>query len=246
MRSLLVLVALLVWTAPPAEAEIYTWVDEAGVSHFSDRLEDVPAGRRRPLDLARGESAERVPSAPEGLRAADRRVEDVEPANLPVELQNLVPSAPPAGRAALPAALGAFSAGVIALVALGSVLLGVALGAVLLKLACRLCGEESPGFGRACGIVLVQGLAGLAVGVATVLVLGLGDTAEPGGMLRAQAASGALSFAASAAVLRGMWLDTLGRSLAVVAVVYLVTLGIGLVLGLGAALLLAGALPRAA
>jgi hypothetical protein len=46
IASLVVACCILGATTPPASAEIYRWVDEHGVTHLDDTLENVPQGAR--------------------------------------------------------------------------------------------------------------------------------------------------------------------------------------------------------
>ncbi len=220
----LVLVSLVVGLSP-ASAEIYGWVDAQGTSHYTDRVEEVPAEAR---DRALG--AEQLAEIPfneiEGL--------DV----LPGEADGTDAGRSPALRGASPAELKQWLAGAgvavlveAALSALVMFGLVIAFGALLLQWACRLVGQEISGFKKAYGIVIVQMLAGALAAPGLVLVAGVPDSSDLAATLRLQVGGMALSFLVNALVLRGMLTRTLPRAFGVAAVTVLLTLAVGLVLG---------------
>ena len=80
--------------------------------------------------------------------------------------------------------------------------------ALIFKLACRMAGEDPPGIGRACGILLAQGLCGSAVGAAVGgvggAVLGVDASVSIAGSVAVGGASTILSWMANAGILVSM------------------------------------------
>jgi hypothetical protein len=231
-----------------ASGRIYHWVDKAGVPHYSDRAEEVPPAYRDQIAgyLYELEHGGRV-NIIEGLNGpgpSAGEAEDEETAYGPP------PSAIPEvgqlpGFATDPTEMLERLKGPV--MALAVVLTLVVCGfvfafmAMALLLACRLVGQESPGFKKAYGIVIVQFLAGLVAGPGAVTILGEPLVADLGGALRLQALELGIFLMVHAAVLRGMLCDTLGKSIALALVVNLVVLGLGFLLGLGFVMCAGGA-----
>jgi hypothetical protein len=231
--------------AGPASAEIYRWVDGEGVPHFSDRAEEVPPAFRDQLGALGepGEDAEET--SPAGLGALRRA------------LSGEADAEPPA--AAGDEAIGPFEArrllermrGPMAAVALVTslVVMGFVLAFLTLALlvACRLLGQESPGFRRAYGIVVVQFVAGVLAAPGVVMVAGEPQQASLAALLRLQALHLGVSLALNTLVLRAMLCDSVGRALALAVVMNLVLVALGVLAGVlvvtcagGAALVGAG------
>ena len=162
-----------------ASAKIYHWIDRAGTPHFSDRAEDVPPAYR-----------DQIRSYQDELERSGR-VNIIEGLNEPIPFPGAEanegmahgppPSAMPeigplSGFAADPTEMVQRLRGpVMALaVALALVVFGFlfAFMTMALLVGCRLVGQESPGFKKAYGIVIVQFLAGLVAGPGVVAVFG--------------------------------------------------------------------------
>ncbi len=214
----------------PAGAEIYHWTDERGIDHYSDREEDVPEAFREPI-------LSEAPEAPAGpadflselSEAFSAQAEegssgtDTGPAaDAPFEMQRMMERFE--GPMLLVAGLAGFAV-------LGFVLAFVTLA---LLVACRMVGQESPGFRKAYGVVLVQFLAGLVVGPGVVVVLGQPEATDLGAVAKVQAINFVAMLFVNAAVLRAMLCDGFPRSLGLAIVVNLVLLFFGIVLVVGA------------
>ena len=231
--ALLVLVSVL--AAQGTSAAIYKWVDEAGTPHFTDRIEEVP-----PEFLREAMSPEELGEAPfnqiEGLNVLPGEADGTDAGQMPVVTD------PSEMQAQLEGWLENAGGGLLAGIVLGTLVvagIGFAFMAALLLLACKVVGEDSPGFKKAYGIVIVQTLAGLLATPGLILIAGTPDPTDLGGSLRVQLASMALSVIVNALVLRGMLTDTATRALVIAVVTLLVTFGIGIALGVGVALLVA-------
>jgi len=215
--------------ASTAHAEIYGWVDERGVPHYSDRIEDVPPGFRDQID-------------PVDLEA----LEDSSPLNVIPGLGSFLGGEDSEeGEAKFEPNTDAFEAqrfaeqfqGPMLLVggAIGLVMLGLVLAVAtwVLLISCGLVGQESPGFKKGYGIVVVQFLAGAALAPGVVVVLGPPDGSSLGELLGFQLAQGIVSLAVSAMVLRAMLCDTVPRAIGLAIVVTLVAFALGAMIGLG-------------
>lgn len=230
LAALAVLSALL--AAPlAAAAEIYRWTDENGVERFSDRIENVPEQYRRDVTAELGEDR---PAAAETIEPLAPVVPE-EPPAAPV------PDAPDAPPAQLPDwSTQMLAMGAVTLVT--ALLFGfvgwLAVTALALRLACRLVGDEVPGWGRAFGVAVVQLLAATVVGagLAAVSMAGLMDLASA----PSQGLQVLLGFGVNALVIQAMLALSLGRALAVALVELLISVVIGLGVGVGIALLVAG------
>jgi hypothetical protein len=126
----------------------------------------------------------------------------------------------------------------LTLVVLGFLFAFTAMG---LLVGCRLVGEESPGFKKAYGIVIVQFLAGLVAGPGVVAIFGQPNIADMGALLRLQALNMGIFLLVHSAVLRGMLCDSLGKSIVLAIVTNLVLLGFAILLGVGLAMCAGGA-----
>jgi hypothetical protein len=233
--------ALALAGAGVASAKIYHWVDAAGTPHFSDRAEEVPPAYR---DQIRDFEVELERSSPvniiEGLNQRSQPgvppQEEVEfgypPAAIP-EMEELP------GFAADPTEMLQRMAGpmMAVMVVLMLVFLGFAFAflAMALLVGCRLVGQESPGFKKAYGIVIVQCLAALVAGSGVVAISAVPSSAN------LQAINMGVSLLVHAAVLRGMLCDTMGKSIALAIVVNLVLLALAFLLGLGVVMCAGGA-----
>jgi len=113
--------------------------------------------------------------------------------------------------------------------------------AMALLMGCRLVGQQSPGFKKAYGIVIVQFIAGLVAGPGVVAVFGDSNVSDLGGVLRLQAINMGVFLLVHSAVLRGMLCDSMGKSIALALVVNLVVLGLAFLLGLGIVMCAGGA-----
>jgi hypothetical protein len=240
--------ALLLAGAQSASAKIYHWVDQAGVPHFTDRPEDVPpAYRDQIVDYA--EELERTsriniieglnaPSADQASPPASEAEQGAPYAAMP-EMEELP------GFAADPTEIlerlqGPILAVAIALtlVVLGFLFAFTAMG---LLVGCRLVGQDSPGFKKAYGIVIVQFLAGLVAGPGVVAIFGQPNVADMGALLRLQALNMGVFLLVHSAVLRGMLCDSMGKSIVLALVTNLVLLGFAILLGVGLAMCAGGA-----
>jgi hypothetical protein len=242
------LVFVLLATAGPVSAKIYHWVDKAGTPHFTDRVEDVPpAYRHQVLDFEDEAEESSQFNIIEGLNGPSQQPDGE--ANQGMEF-GTPPSAIPEmgdfpGLAADPTQMLDRLKGPMMVLAilLTLVVFGFlfAFMAMALLVGCRLVGQESPGFKKAYGIVIVQFLAGTVVGPGAVAVLGQPSVADLGGMLRLQVVSMGIFLLVHAAVLRGMLCDSMGKSIGLAIVVNLVVLGLAFLLGLGVAMCAGGA-----
>lgn len=244
---LVVCVALVLASLVSVEtlsARIYHWVDGAGTPHFSDRAEDVPpAYRDQILDYQEElEQSSRV-TIIEGSRppdtAPDRGGEMAGPPSAMPQIGELPDFAADPGEM-----LDRLKGPMMALaVVLTLVVLGIlfAFMTMALLVGCRLVGQESPGFKKAYGIVIVQFLAGLVAGPGAIVIFGQPNVVDLGGLLRLQAINLGIFLLVHAAVLRGMLCDSIGKALVLAIVVNLVVLVMGFLLGFGFAMCAGGA-----
>lgn len=226
--SFLVLCALLAGAAT-APAELYRWTDENGVERFTDRIENVPEAHRS--DVTRDLRAEVRIAAPTPAGEAPPE----EPPALPFPAPSAVG---PEELADWTGSLAAFGIAAMVAAALFGIGLWLLLATFALRLACRLVGEEVPGFGRALGVSAVQFVAGIAAGVVLVgvVVAGLAD-AQSAAFQGVQVLATLL---VNALVVRAMLALAFGRALVVALLALVIALVIGVAAGLGFALLLAG------
>jgi hypothetical protein len=236
---------LLAVVAGPASANVFRWVDASGTPHFSDRPEDVPPEYRDQLEDGGAAASPQATSRFVVVPGLNNVPEDGAPVQ-PIDEAAFEAEALAAlsdfeqGGGRLTPDIGSllkqgapFVAGAIgvALVALGIVL---AIAALILKLACRICGEEPPGLGKGMGIVLLQSLAVGALGFLVALL-----TMGSGSALQVQSAQFGTGVLIQAGVLRGMLIESYGKSLAVTAVTIGIQLAIGFALGIAVFALMA-------
>jgi hypothetical protein len=242
------LVLALLLGAGGVSAKIYHWVDKTGTPHFSDRAEEVPlAYRDQIVDYEEElEGSTRVniieglnrPSPSSGTPLGEEVDYSASPSAMP-EIGDL-----PDFAADPTELLEKLRGPMMALaVALTLVVCGFLLAfmAMALLVGCRLVGQASPGFKKAYGIVIVQFIAGLAIGPGVVVIFGQPDISDLGSVLRLQAINLGALLLAHSAVLRGMLCDSMGKSIGLAIVVNLVLLGLAFLLGLGFAMCAGGA-----
>ncbi len=205
-RGLPVLVALL-WLgwSGSAEARIYKYVDRDGDAHYTDSLQQVPMQYRyqvRDISPEMEENANfRIVEGLNGDAAADGGGFEPE---LDADFGDLEGLDADAGMVA--GVLENFGFGIVLLFLLAIPVLYV-VSALIFKLACRIGGEDPPGLGRACGILLAQGFAGSAVGgvVGGIAgVMGIDEAASIGASIAVGGASTLLSWMVNAAILASM------------------------------------------
>jgi hypothetical protein len=197
---------LLVGLGPGvAEARIYRYVDRDGASHFTDSLQQVPLEYRSQVRDISPEMEQmdgfRVVGGANGTAAGDKSA----PAASPGDAGDLAGDLA-AGEEVVSGLLESFGFGVILLGLLAIPVLYV-VSALVFKLACRLAGEDPPGLGRACGILLAQGLAGgAASGIVSgiAMVMGLDESASIGVSLAVTASASLVSWLVNAAILSSM------------------------------------------
>jgi hypothetical protein len=244
-RGLLVVAALALPSL--ASAAVYRWVDEAGITHYSDRIEDVPPALRGAYmegdsHVPAGGNFQLVPglngpqTGPDGkpLPAAQQRPLDEK------ALMDLAAAAREDGGPSPDAILAALGGSIALALGIGVALLlvGIAVAALFLVLACRLCREEKPRFARAFGTATLQILAAIPVGLVLFLILG-----PPPHGVALQAGQAGVGFLVNAGVVRGLLVPSFGKAALVTLVATVLTIavsialvGIAFVAGLGAAL----------
>jgi hypothetical protein len=244
----LLLALVLLAGAGTASAKIYHWVDNAGVPHFSDRAELVPPAYRDQIvdfeeELERSSRVNIIdglngPSQDSGA-APDEAEEYGFPPGVMPEMEELP------GFAADPTEVLDRLKGPVMLLAIALTLVVCgflfAFTAMGLLVGCRLVGQESPGFKKAYGIVIVQFLAGLVAGPGVVAIFGEPNIADMGALLRLQALNMGIFLLVHSAVLRGMLCDTMGKSIVLALVTNLVLIGFAILLGVGLAMCAGGA-----
>ena len=219
--------------AAPGGAAIYKWVDEKGTTHYTDRIEGVPP-EFRPDAMSQDDLATIPFNQLDGLNVLPGEADGTDAGTLPMSTD------PAEMQAQLDAFIEEAGASLMAGFALAVLVMAglvFALMAWMLLIACRVVGEDGPGFKKAYGIVIVQTLAGMLAAPGMILVAGTPDPTDMGAAIRFQAATVALSVIINALVLRGMLTDSASRALVLAVVTILVSIGIGLVLGVGIALL---------
>jgi hypothetical protein len=248
LLTCLALAITLIAGAGDAWAKIYHWVDKSGTPHFSDRAEEVPAAYRDQIvdfedELERSSRVNII----EGMNQPS-------PDSGPPNGEAFDYGAPPSGMpevgqlpdfAADPTEMMQRVQGpmIAIVVVVGLLVLGFcfAFMTMALLLGCRMVGQESPGFKKAYGIVIVQALAGMVAEPGVVAVLGRPDIADMGGIIRLQAINLAVFLLIHSAVLRGMLCESMGKSIVLALVENLVVLGLGLLLGFGVLMCAGGA-----
>lgn len=216
-RSLTVRFALALlgaaWLLPssPSHAEVYRYVDDAGVPHFTDSYESVPPRYRDQVGEVSETLGQRVINILPGL---DR------PLGAPAGPGEAAAPPPAPSGFEMPSELellkgiGKFLLLVLVLL----VPISVLITAAVLQLACKLVAPDVPGFGRACLVVLAQigmGLVvGIALGVGIALVAGLEALDSAGANL----VSAVVSLAVAAAIVSRMLDMSFPRGLGVAVV----------------------------
>ncbi len=245
----LMVAAALSW-ASTASAEIYTWVDDHGQTHYTDSYYDVPARYRDQIEDIGGELEQQGRlSVIEGLNGSEEEGGPGQPAGAPQGLMAQMEKALAEAQAAQPGG-GAPKLDMSALAGVGAVMLivmllvivpiTVGIGALVLKMACSLAGEEPIGLGKAMLVVFMQAIAG-GMASGTAQMVALIDPTSPGMLFGGLALSLIATVLAYAAVLRGMHCESFGAAIKVTMVTFVVglvlSIGVGVVFGLGAAIL---------
>jgi hypothetical protein len=209
-------------------AEIYRWTDEQGVERFSDRIENVPERFRR--DVTAELREERAAAMPDPAPSAP-----IVPQEPPAEP---TPDAAPTPLPEWSARLLAMGAAALLVVALVGISAGLVLMAVAIRIACRVVGEEVPGFGRALAVAAVELVAGIVLGglLGGLALAGVLDPASPA----IQGLQVLLGLGLNAVVIQAMLGQGFGRALVVALVALLITTAVGIAAGLGIALLVGG------
>jgi len=234
----IVMTLALAVVAGPASADVFRWVDASGTPHFSDRPEDVPPEYRDQLEDGGAAAAPKATSRFVVVPGLNNEPEDgvavqpIDEATFEAEAWAAL-NDPDQGGGGLTPDFGQllkkgapFVAGAI-VVALIAIAIAFAIAALILKLACRICGEDPPGLGKGMGIVMLQSLAVGALGfIVGLLTMGSGAGLE---VQSAQFGAGVLI---QAGVLRGMLIESYGKSLAVTAVTIGIQLAIGFAVGI--------------
>ena len=210
-------VACLLIAAPTA-AQIYRWVAEDGIAHFTDRPEEVPPRYRDQLEDATGDLDQKRRLTRFGKSAPTSGSDEADSSGAG---DSLAAPAPDWGELqrrleadGLGALLGGLGIGSWAAFLVGLALflgLALAIGSLFLRLACRIARELPPRFWKGCAIVGAQLAVGTAFSALVALVLGLGS--EPG--VGAAAAQFGASLLLQAAVLRGLFLPRFGKALVI-------------------------------
>lgn len=207
LRRILLILALagiaLACFCTAAQAEIYKYVDRNGVSHYSDSVSSIPDEYRSQVRDITDEMDRmdgfRVIEGVDGEQPATS--DDAHEPDTDLDLSGIDFE----GADMAKGLLESFGFGIVVLVLLAIPILWV-VSALIFKLACRMAGEEPPGLGRACGILLAQSLCGSAVGAAVGGVgalLGV-DDASISGAISVGGASSILSWMANAGILVSM------------------------------------------
>ena len=235
-------VALVAWSDPGA-AQIYHWVDDAGRTHYTDNLHDVPPRYRRDAKdiqddlrkelLAHEGSAGAQAGARPGAQAPPRPAppDPAEAGLSPDEAEALAELEAMLEQEGLGKLIAAAGAGMLAAMGVG-LLLGLivvlAFSSLMLIFACRIARTDAPSFGKGMGIAGAQLVANMAISVLAVLLLGV-DTA---GATTFQSASLGWSFLIYAGVLHGMHGTPFGTALLVSLLALVLTIACGFALGL--------------
>ncbi len=159
-----------------ARAEIYRYEDEQGRIHLTDSSDKIPLryqGRAQEISgrISRNDSLNVVPGMNQPpLVAGEEGARPVPQSAKPFTFQS-IPSAMPG------ASKFQFQIGDPIVSGPASWLLGLLFGglvfvlnALVLRLACRLCGEDQPSIARACAIFVLQAIANLGATVVMLLV----------------------------------------------------------------------------
>ena len=207
-----------------AEAQIYRYVDANGVTHYSDSFASVPFEYRDQVTDITGEMDQiGAVNVVEGLNDPPAGAGDEFDPDVEFDEEAI-------GAEIAEGLIDSMGFGIVLIVLLAIPLFYLA-NAGILKLACRLAGADPPSFGRACGIIFVQGMAGSAVGAATVgmgLAFGIDETASIAESIVLNLSSFVLSIFVYAGILTAMmgydflkslWAEVIQMVLAVVLVV---------------------------
>jgi hypothetical protein len=216
--STALLVVGLALLVPPAQAGIYKYVDRDGVSHYTDSMSQVPfeyRGQVRDIspdmeDMTNFRIVEGLNDDSPGAKQGDEfsadfdtdfEAGDIDLGGFESDMVSSV--------------LDTLGFGVILLFLLAIPVLYV-VSALVFKLACRIAGEDPPGLGRACGILLAQGLAGSAAGAAVSgvgMALGVDQEASIGAAVAVTGSSSLISWLVNAAILQSMMSYSFVRSM---------------------------------
>jgi hypothetical protein len=206
---LLPLVLAGVLLALSADARIYKYVDRLGEAHYTDSLQQVPREYRNQVRDISDELKEMGSfRVVEGLNGDAPGAANDPVAGLASDLAERFGDvdALDGGGEVVAGLLSSLGFGVILLALLAIPVLYV-VSALVFKLSCRLAGEDPPGLGRACVVLLAQGFAGGAVGTAVggvATLMGVDDSASIGVGLAVGGASMMLSWMINAAILTSM------------------------------------------
>jgi len=216
----------------PSRAEIYRWVDRSGNTRFSDRIEDVPPEWRKNVEeQIRANAGDDPAPTPAAKKPAPPAARPAPPATI-VPAPARAPVQPAAGplAARLPWLAG-FGVPTLLAILAGVAFASFLLWGWLLQLATRLCGEEKPSFPRALGILVVQMLVGIGLGLTEFLLLGAAGvgTSSPA----FQGVQGVIGFGANAVVLARMQQLGIGKAAAIELVLVAISVGFGIALALG-------------
>jgi hypothetical protein len=199
----------LMLLAPTADARVYKYVDRDGDAHYTDSLQQVPLEFRSQVRDISPELEDATGfHVVEGLNG-DGASPGQDAAGMPADLDDLdVGDLGDLGDGGemLSGMLESFGFGIILLLLLAIPVLYV-ISALIFRLACSLAGEDPPGLGRACVILLAQGFAGGAAGglVGGIAgVMGVDETASIGASIAVAGASTMISWMVNAAILASM------------------------------------------
>ncbi len=228
---------LLVAAAGRVQAdEFYRWQDDRGRSHFSDNYYEVPPQYRDQIEqspasfedqagvsVVEGLDERYVPKDPN--RAASR-----EPAGVGFDLAKLkeLQASPREMLAQVPAWMFV----VVALAAALGLLLFLLLAAAVLRYACSILNEEPPGWLKAMGITLMQGVLG-AVAQGTLQVALFSDPAAavtPARLFALLGLNTLVGLMINVAVLRGMVTESIGKAIGIQVLVIVLAFCLGLAL----------------
>lgn len=183
-----------------AQAAIYKYVDRHGISHYSDSYASVPAAYRDQVRDVAGD-VEGLPrfNVIEGLNGGPSDTPDSDDSS-----GGFGTGFP--GADMLAGVLRGLGFGVVLLFLLAIPIL-LAIGGLILQLACRIGGADPPGLGRAIAILFAQSIAGGAVGAIAngfALALGLDQATAAPAAMAVGGVTFLLSFLANAAILSAM------------------------------------------
>lgn len=222
-------VAAGLWAAV-AQATIYKYVDREGVTHYSDSVSSIPDAYRDQVrditDEMQKMDGFRVVGGVEGGAASSDDESDVwgtDELDSNADLSGL----DFAGADVASGLIESMGFGIVLLFLVAVPVLWV-VTALVFKLSCRMAGEDPPGLGRACGILLAQGFCGTAVGGVVGGIgaaLGIDDATSIAGAVAVGGASTLLSWLANGGILASMmgygfvkslWIDILHTLLVMV------------------------------